>query len=221
MTVRPIGILRTCYPDKFGTPRQSGLVPEAWGRLEFEPEFRRMEAVRGLDDFSHLWLVFQFHAIEDEPIALTVRPPRAGGNERRGVFATRSPFRPNRLGLTLVRLERVVKEGAGAPMLEVTGVDLIDGTPILDIKPYVPYADAPEDTPRSWADDPPVRIPVTWQTAHPSEPTRRIIEHSLSLRPQPAYQQDAQRCYATEIAGWHLEFTVHPDGVKIHRANPA
>lgn len=155
-----IATLRTCYTDKFGVPRQSGLAPAAWGVIEFEPEYRRAEAVRGIGEFSHVWLITRFHRVSEEPDTLTVRPPRLGGNERRGVFATRSPFRPNRMGLSVVRLERVELEGENAPRLFVTGVDLVDGTPILDIKPYVPYADSIAGARSSFAQRAPQRIVV-------------------------------------------------------------
>lgn len=203
----PVAILRTCYPEKFGVPRQSGLVPEAWGVIEFEPAFRRPEAVRGIEAFSHLWLITKFHLIDEGESAkvLTVRPPRLGGNERRGVFATRSPFRPNRLGLSVVRLERVEAE---VPRLFVSGVDLVDGTPVYDIKPYVPYADSIADARSSFAHEAPTRIAVAWQTTLPPERERAIIEQSIALQPQPAYQDEAGRIYAADIAGWKVRWSV-------------
>ena len=129
-TVHPIAVLRTGYPEKFGVPRQAGLVPAAWGEVVFEPAFRRPEAVRGLEGFSHLWLITVFHEVPEEATGLTGRPPRLGGNERVGVFAARSPFRPNRLALSVVKLERIAPE---EPSLFVSGVDLVDGTPVIDI----------------------------------------------------------------------------------------
>ena len=207
-----IATLRTCYTDKFGVPRQSGLAPDAWGVIEFEPEYRRAEAVRGIEDFSHLWLITRFHLVNEEPDALTVRPPRLGGNERRGVFATRSPFRPNRMGLTVVKLERVELEGEKAPRLIVSGVDLVDGTPILDIKPYVPYADSIRDARSSFAHQAPQRITVKWECECAADDARAIIEQSLSLQPQPAYHEDAQREYTTEIAGWRVRWMVTDEG---------
>ena len=210
----PVAILRTCYPEKFGVPRQSGLVPEAWGVIEFEPAFRRPEAVRGIEAFSHLWLITQFHLIDEDESAkvLTVRPPRLGGNERRGVYATRSPFRPNRLGLSVVRLERVEAE---VPRLFVSGVDLVDGTPVYDIKPYVPYADSIADARSSFAHEAPMRITVMWQTALPPERERAIIEQSIALQPQPAYQDEAGRIYAADIAGWKVRWSVADEGASI------
>lgn len=204
----PIATLKTCYPEKFGVPRQSGLVPAAWGVVEFLPAFRRVEAVRGIEAHSHLWLITQFHLIDEAAAAtsFTVRPPRLGGNERRGVFATRSPFRPNRLGLSVVKLERVETEGADAPRLWVSGVDLVDGTPVFDIKPYVPYADSvPQAT--SFAQDAPERMPVRWAVEAPSnEAERAIIEQSIALQPQPAYQEEPDRTYGADLAGWNVRW---------------
>jgi tRNA-Thr(GGU) m(6)t(6)A37 methyltransferase TsaA len=210
--ITPIATLRTCYTDKFGVPRQPGLVPGAWGIVEFEPAYRRPEAIRGIEDFSHLWLITQFHLVKEEPTALTVRPPRLGSNERVGVFATRSPFRPNRLTLSVVRLDRVEWEGDGAPRLFVSGVDLVDGTPVFDIKPYLRYADCVPDAVSGFADEAPPRIPVRWD-CEPDLPeeTRRLIGDSLSLQPQPAYHDDAGRLYATEIAGWRVRWIVRDD----------
>jgi tRNA (adenine37-N6)-methyltransferase len=211
--LNPIATLRTCYTNKFGVPRQSGLAANAWGVIEFEPAYRRTEAVRGIEDFSHLWLITRFHLVEEEPDTLTVRPPRLGGNVRLGVFATRSPFRPNRMGLTVVKLDRVEWEGEAAPRLFVSGVDLVDGTPVLDIKPYVPYADAIPEARSDFAVDGPRRVAVVWDCQTPTEEARLIIEQSLALQPQPAYHDDAAREYATEIAGWRVSWIVGEDGV--------
>lgn len=215
-TINPIAILRTCYTDKFGVPRQPGLAPSAWGIVEFEPAFRRVEAVRGIEEFSHLWLITQFHLVGREPTSLTVRPPRLGGNERRGVFATRAPFRPNRLTLSVVKLDRVELEGDKAPRLFVSGVDLVDGTPVFDIKPYVRYADSIPEAVSGFADGPPVRVPVRWEceTQVPAD-VRVIIDESLALQPQPAYHDNAEREYVTEIAGWRVRWIAQEDGSKV------
>ncbi len=213
ITLNIIATLRTCYTDKFGVPRQSGLAPNAWGVIEFEPAYRRIEAVRGIEDFSHLWLITHFHLVDAEPTSLTVRPPRLGGNERRGVFATRSPFRPNRIALSVVKLERVELEGEAAPRLIVSGVDLVDGTPVLDIKPYIRYADSISDAMSGFANQSPQIIPVRWDCeSHAPDDVRAIIEQSLALQPQPAYHEDAEREYATEIAGWRVRWRVTEDG---------
>ncbi len=208
-----IATLRTCYTDKFGVPRQSGLVPSAWGIIEFEPAYRRVEAVRGIEEFSHLWLITQFHLVGDEPTSLTVRPPKLGGNEKRGVFATRSPFRPNRLTLSVVKLDRVDLEG---PRLFVSGVDLVDGTPIFDIKPYVRYADSIPDARSGFADAPPLSVPVLWECESlVPDDVRVIIDQSLAQQPQPAYHDDTDRQYATEIAGWRVKWLAREDGARV------
>lgn len=211
-----IAKLRTCYTDKFGVPRQSGLVPAAWGIIEFEPAYRRVEAVRGIEEFSHLWLITQFHLVNEEPNSLTVRPPKLGGNEKRGVFATRSPFRPNRLTLSVVKLDRVEWEGEKAPRLFVSGVDLVDGTPVFDIKPYVRYADAIPEAHSGFADNPPSRVPVRWEcTSAVPDDVRAIIDQSLAQQPQPAYHDDVEREYATEIAGWRVKWMAQDDCARV------
>jgi tRNA (adenine37-N6)-methyltransferase len=216
-----IATLRTCYTDKFGVPRQSGLVPSAWGVIEFVPAYRRIEAVRGIGEFSHLWLITQFHLVNEEPTSLTVRPPKLGGNERRGVFATRSPFRPNRLTLSVVKLDRVELEGDKSPRLFVSGVDLVDGTPIFDIKPYVRYADSIPDACSGFADNPPPPVPVIWDCeSRVPEETRIIIDQSLAQQPQPAYHDDNDREYATEIAGWRVKWVSKEDGAKVKSCEP-
>lgn len=211
-----IAKLRTCYTDKFGVPRQSGLVPAAWGVIEFEPAYRRPEAVRGIEEFSHLWLITQFHLVNEEPTSLTVRPPKLGGNERRGVFATRSPFRPNRLTLSVVKLDRVELDGDKAPRLFVSGVDLVDGTPVFDIKPYIRYADSIPDARSSFATTPPPPVPVLWecQSSVPEE-VRVIIDQSLAQQPQPAYHDDSDRAYATEIGGWRVKWASKPECARV------
>lgn len=216
-----IATLKTCYAGKFGVPRQSGLAPAAWGVVEFEPAYRRIEAVRGIEDFSHLWLITRFHRVAEEPQSLTVRPPRLGGNERRGVFATRSPFRPNRLALTVVKLDRVDLDGPEAPRLWVSGVDLVDGTPVIDIKPYVRYADSVPEATSSFADHPPEALPVEWLCARPSSTSAlTVIEQSLAGQPRPAYHQDAAREYATEIAGWRVRWQALEDKVLVVGCEP-
>jgi len=214
--LNPIATLRTCYTDKFGVPRQSGLVPSAWGIIEFEPAYRRVEAVRGIEEFSHLWLITQFHLVTEEPTSLTVRPPRLGGNEKRGVFATRSPFRPNRLTLSVVKLDRVELEGNLAPRLFVSGVDLVDGTPVFDIKPYIRYADSISDARSGFAGEAPPQSPVHWEceSAVPGD-VRVIIDQSLALQPQPAYHEDSDRQYATEIVGWRVKWVAREEGATV------
>ncbi len=211
--LRPVATLRTCYPQKFGVPRQSGLVPSAWGEVVFVPEYRRAEAVRGIEGFSHLWLITVFHEVAESEVGLTVRPPRLGGNERRGVFATRSPFRPNRLALSVVKLERVDAE---EPRLYISGVDLVDGTPVLDIKPYIPYADAPAQATGGFAGAAPEAIPVLWDVAAGvPESDRLIIEQSIALQPQPAYQAEPGRVYGAQFGGWNVRWTLVEGAARI------
>ncbi len=220
-TLNVIATLRTCYTDKFGVPRQSGLAPSAWGIIEFEHGYRRAEAVKGIEEFSHLWLITQFHLVNEEPTSLTVRPPKLGGNERRGVFATRSPFRPNRLTLSVVKLDRVELEGDKSPRLFVSGVDLVDGTPIFDIKPYVRYADSIPDAYSGFADTPPPPVPVIWDCESPvPDVTRLIIDQSLAQQPQPAYHDDNDREYTTEIAGWRVKWLSKIDGARVKSCEP-
>ena len=151
-TLKVIAHIRTELPEKFGVPRQSGLIPELKGKIVFEPEYRSMDALRGLEEFSHLWLIWQFSKAVRETWSPLVRPPRLGGNEKMGVFATRSPFRPNALGLSCVELEKVEVDRDLGPVIHVRGVDLIDGTPIFDIKPYLPYADCRTEATGGWTD---------------------------------------------------------------------
>jgi tRNA-Thr(GGU) m(6)t(6)A37 methyltransferase TsaA len=222
MLMRPVAVLRTCYPGKFGVPRQSGLAPAARGLVEFEPAYRRAEAVEGLEGFTHLWLITRFHLVPDDATKLSVRPPRLGGNERVGVFATRSPFRPNRIGLSVVRLERVESESGQGPRLHVSGVDLVDGTPVLDIKPYIRYADSVPDAASGFANEAPRGAPVRWLAQPPpSDEARRVIEQSLALRPEPAYLASADdREFGGEIAGFRLRWRIEDDLVTITVCEP-
>ena len=158
--IRPIARIRTEFPEKFGIPRQAGIVDELRGEIVFEPEYRREEALRGLEEFSHLWLIWQFSENLVQGWTPTVRPPRLGGNERRGVFATRSPFRPNALGLSCVRLLGIRRDPELGSVLQVAGADLMDGTPIFDIKPYIPYADCRPEASGGFAPDPGATLTV-------------------------------------------------------------
>ena len=177
--LHPIAHMESDFGTKFGIPRQSGMVKELKGRIVFEPEFRQAETLRGIEEFSHLWLIWQFSENIDAPWSPTVRPPRFGGNIRQGVFATRSPFRPNNLGLSCVKLEAVeAVKGCGLTLL-VSGADLMDGTPIFDIKPYIPYSDC---------------IPEA--------------RDGFAPRPRPRYHDDAERIYGMEFAGKDVHFRV-------------
>lgn len=207
----PIGRVRTCFGEKFAVPRQPGLCPSAWGELHFDEGFRREEMLRGLEGFSHLWLIFGFHLTAGRAWSSTVRPPRLGGNERVGVFASRSTFRPNGLGLSLVRLERVVPEGPRGPRLELGGIDLVDGTPVFDVKPYLPFVEAPADARGGYAEEPPARLPVEGlEWLQPlDERARRLVVEALSLDPRPpAGRDEAGRVHGAQLAGWNVRFRV-------------
>ena len=160
MTIDPIATVRSCFGSKFAVPRQPGLCPSAWGRLVFHPAYRSPEAVRGIEGFSHLWLIFGFHETVEQGWKPTVRPPRLGGNQRIGVFASRSTFRPNGLGLSLVRLEGIDTTASDSPVLLLGGLDLLDGTPVYDVKPYLPYAEAVPEAAAGFAGDAIARLAV-------------------------------------------------------------
>lgn len=208
---RAIARIRTDFPEKFGIPRQSGLAGTR-GRIIFEERYRSPEAVRGIEQFSHLWLLWEFSEAVREEFSPTVRPPRLGGNERVGVFATRSPFRPNPIGLSCVKLERVEISGECGPVLYVTGADMMDNTPIFDIKPYLPYVDAhPEADGGFAAEKMDYRLEVSF-----SEECRReftpeelsVLREVLSQDPRPSYQDDPERVYGMAYAGRELKFRV-------------
>ena len=210
-----IAVIARIHSDfftKFGIPRQSGLVPQLQARIIFEPEFRIPEAVRGLEGFSHIWLIWQFSQAVREKWSPTVRPPRLGGNERMGVFATRSPYRPNSIGLSSVRLERVELDPDLGPVLHVSGADLMDGTPIYDIKPYAPYADAHPEARGGFTDQTPRRrltvdCPPPLLELVPEE-KREALLGVLAEDPRPAYQDDPERVYAMTFAGLEIKFRV-------------
>ena len=205
-----IARIHTDFPQKFGIPRQSGLVAELKGTVVFEPEYRNPDMLRGLEGFSHIWLIWSFS--ESKGWSPTVRPPRLGGNRRMGVFATRSPFRPNAIGLSSVVLERVELHTERGPVLHVSGVDLMDGTPIFDIKPYVPYADshpearggfvAPLEEKLLAVDCPEVYLELL------PEEFRQALLEVLAHDPRPAYQEDSERVYGMEFAGYEIKFMV-------------
>jgi tRNA-Thr(GGU) m(6)t(6)A37 methyltransferase TsaA len=222
LQLNPIAILRTPFAEKFGVPRQSGLIPEAEGRVEFLSEFSAPEFVRGIAAFSHLWLVTGFHQNPPWTGAGTVRPPRLGGNERVGVFASRAPNRPNGLGLSLVRL-LAVEDGA----LQVGGVDMVDGTPVYDVKPYIPWCEALPDAKADWVREAPfvreadaVMIPAMIAEVL-GEATTQLLRQMLRLDLQPAYQDEAGRTYGMTLAGWNITWRVMADGsVEVLEATP-
>ena len=212
MEIHPIAHIQSDFKEKFGIPRQSGLVEALRASIIFTPPYRVPDAVRGLEEFSHIWLVWEFSQARREGWSPTVRPPRLGGNTRLGVFATRSPFRPNALGLSAVRLEAVEADASLGPVLHVSGADLLDGTPIYDIKPYVPYADAIPGASGGFADRVErkrleVQCPQALLELIPPE-KREALLAVLAQDPRPSYQSDPGRVYGMAFADWQVRFTV-------------
>lgn len=212
MTLKVIAHIHTAFPTKFGIPRQSGLVDSLRGEVIFTPEYRNADAVRGLEDFSYIWLVWQFSGAVRDNWSPTVRPPRLGGNTRMGVFATRSPFRPNPLGLSSVKLESIEHRPDVGPVLIVRGADLMDGTPIYDIKPYIPYADCHPDASEGFTGQTrmhllQVEFPPTLMAQVP-EADRDALTGVLASDPRPSYQHDPERVYGMEFAGLEVHFQV-------------
>lgn len=211
-----IARIQSDFGSKFGVPRQSGLVNSLTARVVFEPEYRCPEALRGLDGYSHLWLIWQFSECVREKWSPTVRPPRLGGNTRMGVFATRSPFRPNAIGLSSVILEKMETDPVLGPVLLVRGADLMDGTPILDIKPYLPYTDSHPEALGGFALGPrepglAVEIPSELMSRVPQE-KRQALADVLAQDPRPGYQREDGRMYRVSFAGLNVRFSVK-DGV--------
>ena len=218
-TMRVIARIRSDFAEKFGIPRQSGLVSALRSAVVFEPEFRNPDALRGIRDYSHLWLIWEFSEAIRESWSPTVRPPRLGGNERVGVFATRSPFRPNPIGLSCVRLEDVRQEPALGTILIVSGADLMDGTPIYDIKPYIPYADAYPEARGGFAQDAPqptltVDFPPDLLAGIPAD-RREALCAVLALDPRPSYQNDPARIYGMHFADRNIRFTVKDNALTV------
>ena len=223
VTVKPIARMHSDFATKFGIPRQSGLVEELRSTIVFEPEFRNDDALRGIEDFSHLWIIWQFSEAVRDGWSPTVRPPRLGGNTRMGVFATRSPFRPNNLGLSCVKLLGVEHTEEFGTVLHVGGADLMDGTPIFDIKPYIPYSDCKPDATggfTSTADD------YLLQVNFPDALLQKLPESKrdaaigvLSHDPRPSYQRKPGRVYGLTFAGFDIRFTVELDTLTIVEVN--
>ncbi len=211
-TIRTIAHMRSDFGSKFGIPRQSGLVSSLTSTIVFEPEFRNPDALRGIEDYTHLWLIWQFSEAVRKGWSPTVRPPRLGGNVRMGVFATRSPFRPNSLGLSSVRLLGVEQTANDGTVLHVGGADLMDGTPIFDIKPYIPYGDCHLDAKGGFTDQAKdflleVDFPPALLEKLPAE-KREAVLGVLSHDPRPSYQQDSSRVYGLTFAGQDIRFTI-------------
>lgn len=218
MNIEPIGIIHSCFKEKFGIPRQAGLVKSATATLELLPPYNVEEALRGIEEFSHLWIVFVFHESVTEKFQPTVRPPRLGGNTRVGVFATRSPFRPNPIGMSVVELK-----GIHGTTLELAGGDFLDGTPVLDVKPYIPYADSIPGAQGGFANDAP-KAPNTvsfsqeaeavFQTLEPSQ--QQLINDMLRHDPRPAYQSDdPDRVFGTRLFDFDVKWNHNGDTVTV------
>ena len=212
VNIQVIAKIKSDFPSKFGIPRQSGLVDELRSTIIFEPDFRNPDTLRGIENFSHIWLIWQFSEAAGKGWSPTVRPPRLGGNTRMGVFATRSPFRPNSLGLSSVKLISVEHTSQYGTVLHVAGADLMDGTPIFDIKPYIPYGDSHPDATGGFTDSADdflldVEFPCLLLDKIP-ESKRKALLGVLSHDPRPSYQQDPDRVYGLTFAGFDLKFTV-------------
>ena len=236
MECRIIAHIETDFATKFGVPRQAGLVPELEGRIVFEPQYRVADALRGLEGYSHLWLIWVFsEVLESSPLRgirgglhdlttfrPTVRPPRLGGNVRMGVFATRSPFRPNPIGLSSVEIARIEPDTPDGPVIYVRGADLMNGTPILDLKPYLPFTDSHPEARGGFTDQTrqqePLRVEIP-EELHASydlkEEQWEALRQVLSQDPRPHYQHDARRVYAMEFAGREFRFTVSDGTVRV------
>ena len=212
VSTKIIAHIRSDFPTKFGIPRQSGLVEALQSRIVFTPEYRNPDALRGLEDFSHLWLIWQFSKAVREDWSPTVRPPRLGGNTRMGVFATRSPFRPNAMGLSCVKIIGIDLTPPEGPVITVAGADLMDGTPIFDIKPYIPYADCKPEATGGFTDSAgdfilTVNCPGELLEKIPQE-SREALLGVLSHDPRPSYQKDPDRVYGMAFAGMDVKFRV-------------
>ncbi len=217
MEIKPIAYIHTEFPEKFGVPRQSGLAKNLRGRIVFEPEFRNQDALRGLEGFSHIWLIWEFSAnrrrdpnVQWQP---TVRPPRLGGNEHKGVFATRSPFRPNPLGLSCVKIDSIELASADGPIINVLGADLMDGTPIYDIKPYIKYADSRPEAVCGYVDDLDERqlkvvLPTEMSDAINDKTIIPALVETLRLDPRPSYHDDPERIYGLSFGAYNVNFKV-------------
>ncbi|MBR2661920.1 MAG: tRNA (N6-threonylcarbamoyladenosine(37)-N6)-methyltransferase TrmO [Clostridia bacterium] len=216
--MKVIARIRNPYDGKFGVPRQSGLVEQVVSTIVFEPEYRAAEALRGIEEFSHLWLIWAFDRTEREDWSPTVRPPRLGGNQRIGVFATRSPYRPNAVGLSCVKLLAVEKGNEGT-VLKVAGADLMNDTPIYDIKPYLPYADCRPEATGGFTDRTEkrtVRVEIPEELAgNLNTEELEALKAVLREDPRPAYQDDPERTYAFEFGGRHVEFRVQNDRLEV------
>ena len=222
--LKVIARIYTDFPEKFGLPRQSGVISELEGKIVFEPSYRDFSAVKELCEFSHIWLIWGFSMSSKAEWSPTVRPPRLGGNERVGVFATRSPYRPNPLALSAVKLEKVTNDENSGPVLYVSGIDMANGTPIYDIKPYLPFTDAHPEATSGFAGE---KLEKNLHVAFPEEllialpaDKREALLSALSQDPRPAYQQDGEQ-YGFEFSGFDVRFSVDGDTLTVFDVAPA
>lgn len=215
MQIEPIAYFRSPFATKFGVPKQSGLVENLMGTIEFVPQYRNADALRGMDDFDYLWLIWEFSANRHAATSPVVRPPLLGGNRKVGVFASRSPFRPNRLGLSSVRISEIEIDTTRGPLIHVLGADLMDGTPIYDIKPYVVYADSHPEARSGFVDKNAIRwlevVVPDAVAAHYSSDELAALRKVLSLDPRPHYQDNPEKVYGMMYAGKDVKFRVEGD----------
>ncbi len=218
--IKIIATIHTDFPDKFGIPRQSGIADKLQGTIVFQPEYRNPDALRGLEDFSHIWLLWHFSEVPaDKNWSATVRPPRLGGNTRMGVFATRSPFRPNPIGLSCVKIQSIEQHPSLGPVIHVQGADLMDGTPILDIKPYLPHADCHPEAASGFAGQVEqyslqVEIPPHLLDKIPDDKRPALIQ-VLAHDPRPSYHNDRSRVYGMNFANFEVHFTVTGENLQV------
>lgn len=219
MTIEPIAYFHSPFSSKFGVPKQSGLAKSLKGEIVFEPAYRNPDALRGIEGFDYLWLIWEFAANRHKASSPTVRPPLLGGNERMGVFATRSPFRPNAIGLSSVRLQSVDWHSAHGPVIHVSGADLMDMTPIYDIKPYIAYADSHPDARSGFVDSHPIsRLRVVFSpeaVAATTESERMVLTEILQLDPRPHYQNSPDKVYGMPFEGRDIRFRVGEDTLEV------
>lgn len=224
MELKTIAYIKTDFPEKFGIPRQSGLVESTKAKIIFTPEYRNPDALRGLEQYTHIWLIWQFSEAVRDAWSPTVRPPRLGGNTRMGVFATRSPFRPNPLGLSCVKIEEIVHDNKDGDVIIVSGADLMDNTPIYDIKPYLPYVDCRPEASDGFALAQKdgvleVRFPDEQLALFPDEKRQGLID-TLAQDPRPQYQNSPERVYTMSYAGFDVGFTVDGNLLTICSVKP-
>lgn len=217
--VKQIAVIQSDFPSKFGIPRQSGIVDSLKARIIFEPEYRDANAVRGLEDFSHIWLIWQFSKAMGKEWSPTVKPPRLGGNTRMGVFATRSPFRPNHMGLSCVKLDKIEFTKEKGPVLHISGADLLDGTPIYDIKPFLPYVDNRSEAIGGFSErykdyKLEVSFPDEWLRLVNEEKRQALLE-VLEQDPRPSYQNAPERIYGMEFGEYEVKFRVEGKALNV------